>query len=975
MAIVLTTLSSAIQENAPNNGFADIGEQILYTFQIRNTGPGDLTGIIFSNPNIVISPTFDGNLANGEIKTVTGLYTLQAADLDNGRVTVSQTASSGAISSNVSNDNENLTVRASLSVVKKALKIDNTNGNKLTGDAGDTIVYEIKVTNSSPRTAFDLTLRDLPGGIGPGDAVTVTGLTDVPGDNDGNLPNDLAIGGVAIGEYEYIIQQSDIESSALNIPIINAANARGITKSGAPITGSNSIEVELGPQPDFTIVKTAGNIKDIADPGEFIDVNDNGVVDPNDRIKYTYLFTNTGNITLQNVVGFDDRGIPGGTEQSLVFSSTTLAPGQSATATDEAPVTQAFLDSGTLTNTVRASATPVGSLPLDFKTDQETVTVDLLPRIDVTKVANPTLINNAKVGDPVQYTYTMTNPGPVSLLNVNLVDDNGTPGITTDDVTFNAFGIFQGGLQISDFPGLIGGLTDIDGDTEVDDLAVGATTNAAYTAKLTQAAINAGFVTNIVVGKGNDFQGRIVTDETTATVTLTTPKLPELKLLKTAGKIQNNDCDPKPSLGDTITYTYEISNIGEGSAFNLILKDDNGTPDNLADDFVIPVQGLETLDGIGTLNDLGAGKTAVGYYTKTLTAEDICNCYFTNVGTVTGSSSTGQTVTASDDETIVFCPPKIHLEKCAELDLGADHLANPGDVIQYKFRVTNTGGIALNTIAIDDPFLQSKNVAINFAQDMTMLKPGESVDAFATYKITQADIDAGKVYNKATVYGNPFYGDPKTRNDDVTDCDDAFVCVPQHAKIHVDKVTVYGNQKGDGLHIPVDGDFYWEYKIVNQGNVSLRGVELSDHLAKNLSSRNIIDRGNNDDVLDVGETWTYRFVGKAQKGEQCSDGQFKASYKDCDGRQQYVHGKDWSSYTGKHPAPICPPDPCKPQKHSGALPQHVANQVVDYLKTWKHSNPQQWNGSTQQQIVDKLQEHFRGQQLHFSVSSYKSPLC
>jgi hypothetical protein len=294
-------------------------------------------------------------------------------------------------------------------------------------------------------------------------------------------------------------------------------------------------------------------------------------------------------------------------------------------------------------------------------------------------------------------------------------------------------------------------------------------------------------------------------------------------------------------------------------------------------------------------------------------------------------------------------------------------------VIKYKFRVTNTGGIPLNTIEIDDPFLKEKNIAIAFAKNITTLKPGESVEAFATYKITQADIDHAKVYNKATVYGNPFYGDPKTRNDDVKDHDEASVCIPQHAKIHVDKVTVSGSQRGDGLHILVGDDFAWEYKIVNKGNVSLRGIELKDHLASNLSSSNIINRSlNNDDVLDVGETWVYRVSGKAQKGEQCSDGEFKAYYKDCDGNKQYVHGKDWSSYIGKHPEPVCPP-----QKPANSAPQQVANQVADYLKFWKQSNPQQWNGATQQQILGKLEDSFKGLTFTVSTSSnqHKSPLC
>ncbi len=1384
MAINLITQLSQFQDSAPADGFASAGEQILYTFQIQNTGPDALTGITFSNPNIVISPTFDGTLAVGATKTVTGLYTLQAADLDNGRVIITGLTARGTgatgntITSNPNNDTEPLTVRASLAVDKTALRIENTNGNTLSGDAGDTIVYQIDVKNTSPRTAFNVTLQDFPGLATTGLPVTLTGLTDEPGDSDVGVANDLAIGGTATGLFNYVITQPDLDAIAQGTSITNRANARGVTKSGSNITGSSTIVIDLGPQPDFTIEKTAGNTKDAADAGEFIDANPNGVVDLGDRIKYTYKFTNTGNVTLTDIQGFDDQGIPGdGVDQTLTFTPGTLAPGQSATASYEAPVTQAFLDSGTLTNTVRATATPIGgAFPLDFKTDDETVTVNLPPAIDVTKVATPPVINNAKVGDPVQYNYTLKNTGPVSLLNVSLVDDNGTPGtgaaaaddvtinaigtfkngvqvaglpgLTTglsdldndgaaddlavgatttatftgnltqlaietgsltnivvgqgtdrkgttvtdnatavvavngtptidvtkvanpilinnpivgngiqysyqlkntgtvnllnvnlvddngtpgvgtaaaddvtinaigtfrngvqvagspgltggltdldndgaaddlavgatttaiyqggltqkaiddgsvtnivvgkgtdskgttvtdnatavvtingnpaidvtkaaqpnvldnakvgdpvqynytlkntgsvsllnvnlvddngtpgigaaaaddvtinaigtfrngvqvaglpgltggltdldndgaaddlavgattlatytgtltqkaidagsvvnivvgtgrdpkgnpvtdnatavvtlngnpaidvtkvatptaisnpqvgnpiqysytlkntgavsllnvnlvddngtpgtgaaavDDVTINAIGTFRNGIQIVGLPGLTGGLTDLDNDGAIDDLAVGATTTATYTGSLTQKGIDNGSVVNIVVGKGTDSKGTTVTDNATALVTvnataaidvtkvanplainnpkvgdpvqysytlkntglvnllnvnllddngtpgtgaaavddvtinaigtfrngvqivglpgliggltdldndgalddlavgatttatytgsltqkaiddtsitnivvgkgldpkgnpvidnataivqLTKPtKPPELKLIKTAGQIHNNDCDPNPSPGDTVTYTYEISNIGPVDVFNLVLKDDNGTPNILTDDFVITnIQGLETLDRVGTLNDLSVGKTAFGYYTKTLTAEDLCDCIFTNVGTVEGFSATGQKATASDAETIVFCPPSIDLVKCATLDLGCDRKLNVGDAVNYTFTITNNGRTALNQIVLDDPFLKQNNVTIAFAREFISLDAGESVNAYATYRLTEADLKAGFVHNVATVRANPSFDTKNDPSNDVSATAEASVQLPK----------------------------------------------------------------------------------------------------------------------------------------------------------------------------------------------------
>jgi uncharacterized repeat protein (TIGR01451 family) len=1521
MAINLTTVSSVFQDGNAN-GFAEVGEQILYTFQIQNTEPGALTGIIFSNPNIVISPGFDGTLAIGATKTVTGLYTIQAGDLDNGRVVIAQTANAGAIVSTVSNDTENLTVRASLSVDKQADQILDTNGSGVT-DAGDTIRYRIEVKNTSPRTAFNVSLNDFPGTTSTGIPVTLTGLTDQ--DADGAL-DDLAINGTSTGFFEYVIQQSDLDQAALGNAVLNRANARGSTKTNSAITGVATSTVDLGPQPAFEIIKTAGTTKGVADAGEFNDVDGNGVVNLGDRIKYTYQFKNTGNVTLSNIQGFDDNGIPGGPERTLVFTPATLAPGAVATATYEAPVTQDFLDKGTLTNTVRATATPPAGTPLDFKTDFETVivkapplidvtktatptlidnakvgdpvqysytlkntgpvsllnvnllddngtptdltddvtidatgvkkggipiaglpgltggltdidgdgavddlavnvttnaiytgnltqkaidagvvtnivigtgtdrqgtsvtdqatakvtlngtaaidvtktatptlinnakvgdpiqynytlkntgTVSLLnvnllddngtstlltddvtidatgvrkggvlispigltggltdidndgaiddlavgattngtyttsltqatidagsltnivigtgtdpkrnpitdkdtakvtldgtatidvtkvanptiinnaklgdpiqysytlkntgpvsllnvnlvddngtptlltddvtinaigafrngiqivgapgltlgltdidgdggiddlavgattngtyttsltqtiidagsvinfvigtgtnpkgdpitdkdtakvtvngtssidvtkvanplainnpkvgdpvqysytlkntgptsllnvnlvddngtpglltddvtinaigafrnniqivgapgltlgltdidldgavddlavgatttatytstltqkaieagalinivvgkgidlkgnlvideatakvtlnapPLIDVTKVANPTLINNAKVGDPIQYSYTLKNTGPVSLLNVNLVDDNGTSGLLTDDVLINAIGAFRNGVQITGAPGLTLGLTDIDLDGAADDLAVGATTNATYTGNLTQAAIDAGSVTNVVIGKGIDARGTIVTDSANAIVTLKKPVLPpQITLLKTAGAIINNDHDPNPSAGDTVVYTYAVTNPGPVDLFNLKLIDDNGTPDVLSDDFVINIQGLVDLDRDGEFDDLAVDKTAFGFYTKTLSEADICAGFFTNIGTVEGFSITKQKVTATDPETITFGRPEIQLEKCAELDLGADCIANPGDVVKYSFHVSNTGNVALNPIVIIDPLLG--NTPIEFANNITTLAPGECVDAFATYKLTQADIDNGTIHNLATAYGNPTYGNAKDFSDDVTATATANICIPQCAEITIDKVTVYSNERGEYLHIPVGSAISWEYTITNKGNVSLANIELMDQLTGVVDAANIISRSfNNDSILNVGETWVYRVAGTATEGDYCSDGVVKGGYKDCDGNAQSATATDWNDYVGYNPAPVKPPaELCPPAKSESWLERRVGSTQREWQPIAAAFNDRGFNSGT-----------------------------
>ncbi|MDD5544844.1 MAG: hypothetical protein PHX83_16885 [Acidobacteriia bacterium] len=52
------------------------------------------------------------------------------------------------------------------------------------------------------------------------------------------------------------------------------------------------------------------------------------------------------------------------------------------------------------------------------------------PAMTLTKSASPT---TATAGHPVTYTYTVTNTGGLTINNITITDDNGTPGYTADD--------------------------------------------------------------------------------------------------------------------------------------------------------------------------------------------------------------------------------------------------------------------------------------------------------------------------------------------------------------------------------------------------------------------------------------------------------------------------------------------------------------------------------------------------------------
>ncbi|NEP74540.1 MAG: hypothetical protein F6K29_23235, partial [Okeania sp. SIO2G5] len=200
---------------------------------------------------------------------------------------------------------------------------------------------------------------------------------------------------------------------------------------------------------------------------------------------------------------------------------------------------------------------------------------------------------------------------------------------------------------------------------------------------------------------------------------------------------------------------------------------------------------------------------------------------------------TGFTQTEGDDPTTVtavagtdvdagndgyFNPnPDIELVKTGTLDLGENGVANPGDVINYEFKVTNTGNVTLDTLSITD----SLDIPVDFG-GVTTLAPGEMVIGTASYNLTQADIDTGEVMNTAEVFGNPPDGDPNDPGDDVTDTDDHVEPIPDGADIELVKTGTLDLGE-NGVANPGDVINY-EFKVTNTGNVTLDTLSITDSL-------------------------------------------------------------------------------------------------------------------------------------------------
>ena len=118
-------------------------------------------------------------------------------------------------------------------------------------------------------------------------------------------------------------------------------------------------------------------------------------------------------------------------------SNNKLEPGESWVFSCTTVLTIAGNEGSTVVNTATATGTPLVG---NNVSSQDTATVDLLtPGISIVKTAGnaangATLVTEAFMNN-VTYHYSIHNTGQIDLLGVTVVDDNGTPANTADDIT------------------------------------------------------------------------------------------------------------------------------------------------------------------------------------------------------------------------------------------------------------------------------------------------------------------------------------------------------------------------------------------------------------------------------------------------------------------------------------------------------------------------------------------------------------
>nr|BFE51478.1 hypothetical protein GCM10017745_49050 [Saccharothrix mutabilis subsp. capreolus] len=838
-----------------------VGQTITYSFVVVNTGNVPLTGVTVNDtlsapagPALVVTCP-STTLAMGAQMVCTAPYTVTAADVDNGSVNNTATATGddpdgNPVTSNPSTASVPAPAGSSLSIVKSA--------NVAAGHvAGETITYSFVVTNTGDTSLANVVVTDaLVAPAGPELAVTCPSTM-------------LAAGDSMTCTAPYTLTQADVDNGKVD----NSATATATDPTGGTVASPPSaISVPIPADPALTLVKTAN-------PAHFTAAEE--------EITYTFVVTNSGNVPVDNVsiseVSFDGSGFM----SPITCPPGPLAPGAQVTCTADYTTTPSDVDAGgsPLVNVAVANATAPDGGPVQSNEAEAFITTRLVADLHMVKMVNPSRAYT--VGQQVTYTFVVTNPSGQPASNIQVQDQLVAPAgpavtvtcpattlaagasmtCTSSPYTITAADVANGNvrngatvtgtdangnsvdpgvrfsvdLPIATAPSLAltkiadratayqagdqinysflvtnTGNVEMTGVTVTDTLvapagpevtvtcpattlAAGASmtcTSTPYT--VTAADVANGGVDNSATASGTDPAG-VTSTTPPSTATVDIPSEPGLTILKTA------DPATTSQVGETITYSFLVTNTGNVELTGVAVTDTLAAP-----------AGPEvTVTCPSTTLAIGASMTCTST-PYTTTNADAANGTVNNSATASGTDPSGGTTTSPPSTTSVPVPASAAISIVKSADRTTVDRA--GDIVNYSYVVTNTGSVPLTDVTVDDQLAAPGGPSVTITCPSTTLAVGASMTCTASpYTVTQADADSGELHDTATAVGTPPNGPPVQAPQSTV-----VIPIPPAPDLTVDK-------SADPTTVANAGDTVtYSFLVTNTGNVSLTNLTITE---------------------------------------------------------------------------------------------------------------------------------------------------
>ncbi|WP_188722685.1 DUF7507 domain-containing protein [Nitratireductor aestuarii] len=531
----------------------------------------------------------------------------------------------------------------------------------------------------------------------------------------------------------------------------------------------------------LTVEKTGTVVDGNSDPRTFI----------GDTISYEVTVTNSGTFPLTNIVVTDSLVTlsDGGTVANL-------AVGASKKFTASYPVTASHMQNGEIVNTVTAKANaitenPTGSVAVPTVTDTHTQPLDVVRTLDFVKSVRPTPFFDdtapangyLDAGERVYFDFAITNTGTV-VANVTQITDD-LPGFTFQPAA-PTYSLNPG--QSASFSGY-------------------------YVA--TQADIDAGEIVNqatanyTAAGENLSVRSRSPTAAGGTTISIPVPA-PGAILIAEKTVASSTIVDNKPKPGDTLNYVVTVTNVSNVTVKSLTVVD--------------PLIGVNQ-----TGSDLppvvtGQNVATFGPFAYTITSEDIDRGFIDNVASVGGIVRDSQNVstTARHIEYLAGDPEVDLLKEATFVNVVGSPLPEVGDRIDFKFTVTNTGNVTINSYEIRDD-----KAVLTMTRTPPPLAAGtvDSTTYVGSRTITAADVDAGYLENIAYLEGTAANGIPVLAVSHGPDGQPTKLLLEQSVGV---TAALQGTWKDVNTNTIADLGEIVEYAvtITNTGNVALSAADI-----------------------------------------------------------------------------------------------------------------------------------------------------
>lgn len=691
---------------------------------------------------------------------------------------------------------------------------------KTAGDAADgeiyindpegTVTFTYEVVNTGGTNLSDMVIVDDAGTpLDASDDITLTSAECA------DLTGPLAPG-------ERINCTADLLITALITPYTNTALVKGLptNDNGDPIPGAtvptDDDPAEVIVPPAIKITKLAGRTED----GEELAINELG------EVTFNYFVENTGGTYLTEMVIVDDAGTPSDTDDDITITRAEcpdlrgpLAPGDRVRCSISLRV-----DQYDYVNVAQVTGSPTdedgnviedndGDPLFEDPTDRDDAEVGI-PNIDIIKVVKDEEDGSLFVNQPegsVTFEYQVENTGGTYLIDMEIVDDAGTPTDTADDVT-----IISAECPVLSGPLAPGAIITCESDFEI------TTENSPY-------QNNATVVGTPADENSDPYRLERPTDEDPARVVVP----PAIEVIKTAGTAADGDGYAINEFGD-VEFTYTVTNIGGTYLTNIELVDNVGTVDDVSDDIVFS----DTICP-GLAGPLAPGDSVV--CTRTLPVDSVS--YINTVMAIGSPTDENGNVyengngdplfeEPTDDDDAEVLIPDIEIIKTVQGEADDSLFINdPAGPVIFEFEVINSGGTHLSDIVISDdagtPTDTTDDVTMTSVDCPALTGPLAPTDAITCTLTLDVDPSNSPYTNNAGITSNPTdeNGDEYPDVDDPTDEDDAEVIVPPAIEI---VKTAGGAGDGDILNLDSAGDVEFTYTVTNTGGTYLTDILITD---------------------------------------------------------------------------------------------------------------------------------------------------